>query len=266
MNSPAIKSRRVAALAVFCMFVGMTMTSGAQAQFFGILGGFLCGEPNTTPSPIHVTDSAGLRILTASTTTTVLTEKENNLRKLQHRVMLTSRDPSSKVLWTRNFFVKSRGVAQVFMGIPGWQWGHFFDLDNRDASPVFLFNQECLGMGLAKSGGKKYITVALGTQSAKGTPASGEDLTLINIYVLNKDTGNIVKIFRPRPQKGRYFLAFDSGIFDIDNDGNDELVLTSVKFSGGPIRYDFVMEYYNLITGVKENTIRTNQINDLVIK
>lgn len=269
MKSVFSTCRKITSWAFLCFVISIAGASNAQAlNFFGFGGAFLCGPTNTSPTPVHITTTGGLRVLTATVNTTVLLEQENGLRKLQQHLFLTSKDPSGKVVWSRNFFQKSKGLAQVFPGA-GYILTPTFQYDPlnvaRQFSPILLFNWECMGLGVAQSGANKYVIVALGTQAATGTPASGKDLSIVNIWVLNKNTGVIVKVFRPRPIIGRYFLGTESGVYDIDNDGSDELVLVYGKFIGDQ-RYDFVYEYYNLQTGVRKNIIRTNQFNRLIIK
>jgi len=266
MKSLLSTCQKIASWTILSIVIGIAGTSSAQAvNFFG--GAFICGLPNTSPNIVHIANAGGLRILTSTMNTTVLLEKEDGLRKLQHHLFLTAKGANGKVVWSRNFFLKSKGLVEV---IPGFGIIHpdMFQLDDgiqRSVSPLFIFDTECLGLGVAESGGNKYVTVVLGTQAATGTPADGKDKSIVNIWVLNKNTGVVVKVFRPRPIKGRYFLAHESGIFDIDNDGSDELVLVYGKFIGAT-RYDYVYEYYNLVTGVRKNIIRTNQQNRLIIK
>jgi len=266
METVLTACRKVVYWAILCVVIGFAVTPAAQAQFLGFGGffGALCGTPNTPPVPAHIAESGGLRIFVATMNTTVLTEMEDGLRKLRHQLILVAKDPTGKVVWRRVLILKSRGIATVIPGFPGYQFGEFFTVTST-VSPFFVFNSECLGISVNMSGGQRYVVVALGTQAAKGNPAAGEDKTMVNIWVLNRNNGTIVRTFRPRPQAGRYFLPFMSGIYDIDNDGNDELVLFFAKFVGTN-RYDAVFQYYNLTSGVLKNTIRTNQFNRFTVE
>ena len=267
MKSFLDKCRRVASWTVICIGIGIAGTSTAHAQFFFGFGfgfGFLCGTPNTPPTPIHISDTGGLRLLVPTMNTTVLQESENGLRKLQHQMKLKMVHPNGNTVWSRTLSVKSQGLVQVIPNVPGFQFGVFFQPDST-VSPIFPFTSECMGLGQAESGGQTYITVALGTEAADGNPAAGEDKSHLNIWVLNMKTGAVVNVFRPRPKPNRYLLASQSGIYDIDNDGSAELVLIYGIFMGNN-RYDFVAEYYNPITGALEDKIRTNQFNRLIVQ
>jgi len=223
------------------------------------LGSLCLSMPNTPPTPLHIADTGSPLVITMTMNTTVLAEMEDGQRKLRHQAIMTAKDGAGALVWRRTFLLKSKGIATVIPGVPGYQFGKFFQNTNT-VSPVLLFNSECMGLGVAESAGQKYVMFALGTQAANGTPAIGEDDSLVNIWVLNKNTGQDVRVFRPRAQISRYFLPFTSGVYDIDNDSSDELVLIFAKFVGTE-RYDFVIEVYNLKTGVRKNTIRTNQFN-----
>jgi hypothetical protein len=263
MKSFLTKFRRVASWAIICAGIGLAGTSTAQAQFFfGGAFGALCGAPNTPPAAIHVTDAGGLRLLTPIMNTTLLLENENGLRKLQHKMVLKMVHSNGNTVWSRTLSVKSQGL--FVPNPPGFMPGVFFQPDST-VSPIFPFNSECMGLGVAEKSGTSYITVALGTAAANGNPTAGEDKSTINVWVLDRNSGAVLKVFRPRPKVNRYLLPFTSGVFDVDNDGDSELLLVYGIFVGND-RYDFVYEYYDLLTGTLENRVRTSQFNRLIIK
>ena len=151
-----------------------------------------------------------------------------------------------------------------------------------------MFPGECGGSGVVPSGGNDYVWVAGGVASSEDTsvPAAqledqslnagstppsktkavikSRDLTVVNVWILNPANGNIARLFKLRPKPGRILLPFSSGLFDIDSDGNTELVLVYVKFIGD-VRYDYVYEYYNIVNGQLENTKTVTQFHKLVI-
>ena len=102
-------------------------------------------------------------------------------------------------------------------------------VDTSDRTSPFLFvPSECLSVGIAASGNKSYVTVALGTTSSTGGPVvvtaedepkspklmtsskilasiKGKDKTVIKISILNINNGKVVRTFQPRPKPNQFF-------------------------------------------------------------
>jgi hypothetical protein len=251
---------------VICAGIALVGTAPAHAQFF-FAGNFAfsCGPVNQPLGPVHLSENGPLRWLVPSMTTTVLAETDTNgLRKVQHALALRMMHPTTgNRVWLRNLSVKSAGVAQVIPMVPGWQFGTFFQGESTEA-PFYPFPGECLGLGTAKHGSDTYVVVAMGIQATSGTETQGEDLTHLNFWVLNKNSGAVVNVLRARPKGGRYLLSA-SGFYDIDADGDAEIVLAYGIYFGND-RTDFIYEYYDLLTGTLEAKSRNNQINREIVQ
>jgi hypothetical protein len=266
MRSFLDKCRRVAGSTVICILIGLAGTSTAHAQFF-FAGNFAfsCGPVNQALGPVFVGSNGVLRWLVPSMTTTVLSETEPGLRKVKHSLALRMMHPNGNRVWLRNLSVTSAGVAQVIPQVPGWNFGiELFFQSQKTEAPFRPFTAECLGLGTVQSGNETFVVVSMGIYAATGTEASGEDLSHVNFWVLNASSGAVVAVIRPRPKDGRYLLQ-GSGFYDIDNDGDAEIVLVYGIYFGGN-RSDFIYEAYTLKSGVLEFKSRNNQINREIIK
>ena len=176
-------------------------------------------------------------------------------------------------VWKRALVVKSQAVVWVDLDDdpPSYSLPDTVSLGDRPASPAIFLATECNSVGVANSGNQSYITVAMGTTSSIGGTVpgkniiKGQDKTVLNVSILNVNNGNVVREFLVRPKPNRFFLLSSSGIFDIDNDFNDELVLAYVQFVG-ETRYDFIFEHYNIVTGALERTTTLTQYDKSVIQ
>lgn len=277
MKSAFLKCKIVLNWAILCTVIGFMTISNAHAiTLFGAGFGLVCGTVNTEPSPVPTAD--GTRFVTVSATTTVLKGMVEGKNKLRHFAVVKSVRPDSSVAWTRSITTQSLAIATVIPSVPpAYFITEALNIPDRNASPVLVFPGECLGVSLAEHNGMERIIVALGTSAASGgtipvaategssnpdtqAVVKGKDKSVVNFWVFDPSNGNIVRTFRPRAKPGRYFLAFSSGVFDIDDDGNSELVLVYARFVGED-RYDFIYESYNIATGALKNTTTTIQNN-----
>jgi len=284
------KCRKTIYWAILFAGIGPMIAPTANALVIGDINlGILCGPINTTPLPIPVGSS--YKFLTASTTTTVLKAGTADRKQLRHFVVIKMVNPNGTVAWTRSLVTQSLAVAEVDLDDtpPSYSVSDVVDGD-RPGTPGFFLPFECLSLGVATSGNKRYITVSLGTTSSTGgtdpvvaanksmnpglmasSPSQplgvikGQDKTVLNISILNINNGNVVRSFRPRPKPNRFFLVTSSGIVDIDNDFNDELVLVYIKFIG-ETRNDLIFEHYNIVTGALERTTTTTQQNKVIFQ
>ena len=258
MKSLFHRCRKPALAAAAFLVIGLAGTMPAHAQFF--FGGnfiFSCGPVNQPLGPVFLGNLR--RWIVPNMTTTVLTETgANGLRKVQHTLNLRAFNDVGNQLWSQGFNVKSNGIAQVIQQVPGWQFGTVFQPESTEA-PFFPFASECLGFGPVVDGNDTYLGLAMGTFAAQGTQSQGEDLAHMNFWVLTAGSGQVVNVWRPRPVAGRYLLQ-GSGFFDIDNDGDTELVLVYGIYFGGN-RYDFVYDVYDIGTGQRDTRNRFNQRN-----
>jgi len=256
------------------LFVGITIIGTPTASALVIGGynfGFLCGPVHSPPITVNV--GSNFRYITASTTAKVLKSGADGRRQIRHFMTLKSLTPNGTTAWKRSLVVISYAVALVDLDDdpPTYSLPDTVSLGDRTASPAQFLAAECSGVSVASSGNQKYLTVVLGTTSSVGGPSNtniiqGRDKTVLNVSILNINNGNVVKTFQVRPKPSRYLQMISSGIYDIDNDFNDELVLAYVKFVGAT-RYDFIFEHYNIVTGALERTTTTTQYdNDIIVK
>ena len=81
-----------------------------------------------------------------------------------------------------------------------------------------------------------------------------------SVIRFNGSNGAIVNTFKPRLSAGLIFMPRMSSVYDIDNDGQDELVLVRQKLIGAH-RYDFTFASCNLLTAALEQSATTSQFN-----
>ena len=262
---------------VYRLILGIALLFGAtqaHAQSFGFLGGFgsLCGPIDRPPQFVETVDGGPLQTLVVSTITTLNADEADGivdgLGTINHRLVVSLVDINGIEIWKqRNISLTSLpwALSPPPQGFEGIIPGVNFESPFR----TFLFYPfagECLGLGVAEVGGKRYVTVSLGSEAADGDPQAGADLTRLNIAVLNASTGAIVKKHNLTPKPGKYLLAAaESGIFDVDGDGNHELLLAySIPKSQG--RTEFVFQSIGLLSGSVEDAFRTLQTNKLIIQ
>lgn len=263
-------------------FMGIPSANAIIALEYDL--GLLCGPPNPPPMTIHVGSSH--RTITASATTTVLNQGTEDRKQLRQFVVLKSLMPDGSVDWTRSLQVQSLAIAEVDLDDtpPSYSLPDAVDLDDRPVAPALFLSSECLSVSLASSGSNNYLTVALGTTSSTGGPVAavaadqsmnhklmasgnktlapikGVDKTVINVLTLNINNGKVVRTHKVRARPNHFFQLATSGIYDVDNDFNDELVLSFVRFIG-EYRYDFIFEHYNIATGALERTTTSTQFD-----
>jgi len=256
------------------LFVGISFIGIPSANALVIGGnnlGILCGPTHMEPVPIQV--GSTYRYLTASSKSTVLTAGTDDRRILRQFVTVRSMTPAGTIAWKRFLSVQSQAIVSVDLDDdpPTYSIPDTVDVGDRNAVPAFIIAAECLSITVVTSGNQRYVAVAVGTTSSTGGPVpgktiiQGKDNTAFNISILNINNGNVVREFRPKSKPNRFFLAFSSGIFDIDNDFNDELVLAYVRFVGDT-RSDFIFEHYNIVTGALERTTTMTQWDESVIQ
>ena len=282
MKSILSKCRTILSLAVLCTTIGFVTVPSAHAlSFFGLGFGFLCGPVNTEPTIIHT--KAGPRFVVISMTTTVLKGKVDGKNRLRHFAKIKLLRPDGSVVWTRALTIQSLAIATVISTNPlAYFITEGLNIPDRQVSPVTAFPGQCLGVALVESGGTERLMFSAGTTAQSGgsvptaamqnqgtqavgssdteAPVKGRDKTVINIWMLNVNTGAIARTFKPRAKPNWYFLPSSSGVFDIDDDGNGEMVIVRAKFVGED-RYDYMYESYNIISGALERTITTIQNN-----
>ena len=285
------KFRTTLAWAVLCSaIILMTIPSAHALVIGGERFAFLCSEPDTEPTIFHTKN--GPRILVISTTTTVLKGLVNGKNRLRHFIIVKLVNPDDgSVIWTRPLTIQSLAIATVFStDPPAYFITEALMTPDRTSSPALIFPTECLGAGVVESGGTQRVAITLGTAAYSGgsipstkvddpsgsstqavgsngteAPVIGQDKSIINTWMLNIDSGAIARVFKPRAKPKWYFLPISSGIFDADDDGNDELVITRTRFIGED-RYDFMYEIFNIMTGALESTTTTIQNNKLIIQ
>lgn len=267
------KCRKTIYWAMF--FAGISFTGLQTANALSIGGNqlpFLCGPSHTEPVPIDV--GSGYKFATVSSKSTVLKAGKDDRRIVRQFVTVKSINPNSTTAWTRSLVAQSFAVALVDTDDdpPTYSIPDTVSLGDRSAVPVLFLASECLSFIVASSGSQNYLAVTLGTLSSTGNVEPGlggivvgQDKSALNISILNISNGRVIREFRPRPKPGRFFLIASSGIFDVDNDFNDELVLAYVKFVG-TVRYDFIFEHYNIVTGALERTTTFTQFDDSLIQ
>lgn len=287
MKSVLIKCRSIVSSAVLCIAIGFATIPSAHALgFFGFGFGFLCGPVNSEPTIIETAD--GPMFLVVSMTTTVLKQKVDGKNRLRHYAKIKLTRPDGSVVWNRALTIQSLAIATVVSTNPLFYYiAEALNISDRDASPVSAFPGQCLGIGLVKSGSTERLMVTMGTMAQTGgsvpttqsqnqstqavgssgteAPVKGQDKTVVNVWMLNVKTGAVARTFKPRAKPNWFFLPSSSGTFDIDDDGNDELVLVRARFIGED-RYDYMYESYNVISGALENTTTTIQNNKVLMQ
>lgn len=268
----------------FAAFMGAPSANAVIAYNYDL--GILCGPIHSPPMTINVGSS--YRTITASTTATVLNKGTPDRKQLRHFVVMKSLMPDGKVNWTRSLQIQSLAIVEADLdnNPPLYTFQDSLDLGDRPAAPVGLQSADCLSVSQANSGGNNYLTVTLGTTSSTGGSVAavtteqskssksvdpdsktlslikGVDKTVINVTVLNVNNGKVVRTHKIRGRPNHFFQLTTSGIYDVDNDFNDELVLSFVKFVGEN-RYDFLFEHYNIATGALERTSTSTQYDQL---
>lgn len=119
----------------------------------------------------------------------------------------------------------------------------------------------CEGVGVAEVGGEKYILLSAGASAAEGTPETGTDLSKIRLWVLDRTNGDIVMTHTLTGAVGQFLVAQNSGVMDINGDGDDELVVVRAEPRapfGDKERVYFHTETINLLTGVSEGITTVN--------
>ena len=77
--------------------------------------------------------------------------------------------------------------------------------------------------------------------------------------------GKFNKFLDEYADKGQYDAVLLQEVYDVDNDFNDELVLSYLKFIGD-LRYDFLFEHYNIGNGALKRTYTTTQFDQVKIQ
>jgi len=285
MNSVLQKCRKTVFWTIlFTVIAFMGIPSANALIGFGLDVGVLCGPIHSPPVIIPVGSSH--RTITQSTTRTALNQGTAERKQLRHFTTIKSWLPNGNVSWTRALQIQSLAIAEVDMTDtpPSISFPDVVDLSDRPNAPAGFQSTDCMSISQASSGSGDYLTVTMGTTSSTGGPVAsvttdepgdnklmasgnktlapikGADKTVINVWVLNINNGNVVRTHKIRARPNHFFQLTNSGIYDVDNDFNDELVVTYVRFIG-ETRYDFVIEHYNIANGALERTITTTQFD-----
>lgn len=271
-------------------FGGIPTANAFHDSFPGNVFIPLCGS--TARSPLFYHDGTGGHAWIApSVITAVLRPTASGLSQVRQTATLKHVLPDSSVEWTRALTITSLADAQsTFPGPPfedSFFWANSLNLNDRATHPTFQFGFSCLALGVASARGQRRIVAGLGNTAQTGgslpppsqteslnsskspvsgieAVVSGKDRSLLNFWTINPNTGGIIRKISIRGKPGRYIQIFSSGYWDADDDGDTELIIAYVKFIG-LIRYDFVFEHYDIITGALERTTTTSQFNQVKV-
>ena len=287
MKSIISNCKTILSSILLCVAISMATVPSAHAQnFFNFAFGFLCGSTNIGPT--FVLTDAGPRFVVVSMTTTILNPPVGGKHRLRHFAIIKLVRPDGSVVWTRALSIQSLAIANVIRFDPiDYFITDVLNIPGRHASPLSAYPGQCLGVSVVKSGGQQRLGITIGTMAQEGgeisttkaqnpgtqatgssgteAPVTGRDKTVVNTWMLNIANGAIARTFKPRAKPNWYYLPIDSGFFDIDDDGDAELVIVRGRFIGED-RYDYMYESYNVISGALENTTTTIQNNKLILQ
>lgn len=230
--------------------------AAAQGVFFdGLTYIPLCIGPVVGPvlANIDGTDEAEL-LVPNSVTTLMPDDNTNGLASADQKLTIKAFNQNGTELWVRkNLTTVSNDVAVAQPFLDTVLVGTLFEVPDRMLG-LFGIGIECLYVGAAQVGNTRYVTVAIGISAAEGNLQTGQDLTKVNVWVLNAATGAVVFKHTIRPRGSRFWSAVSSGIFDPDGDGDDELVSVYAKLNN-PESIEWKAFIFDLENGQKEREL-----------
>jgi hypothetical protein len=228
----------------------------AQGVFFdGLTFIPLCSGPVVGPALANLDGGDEAELLVPNLVTTLQQDADvDGLAEVDQKLSLKAFDQNGAQLWVRqNLTTISNDVAIAQPFLDTVLIGTVFDVPDRMLG-LFTFGIECFNVGVAQVGANRYVTVAVGISAAEGNPQTGQDLTKINVWVLNAATGAVVFKHTIRPRGSRFWSAVSSGVFDPDGDGDDELVSVYAKLNN-PETIEWKAFIFDLESGQKERDL-----------
>jgi hypothetical protein len=261
---PATKFRKLAAtltaVATFVAYSTALAVPTPPAVFpvcFGSLGLIASAGPF-----VDINGSPGLETLVPHRSVTIDLDDDFDLLAVAHvNYILNYHDETGALVWQRaGLAVSSNEVFTALAGLDLLSVGTTFTPPLQMAS-FYTLGFTCEGTGIAEVGSNQYVIMTAGASAAEGDVTTGTDLSKIRIWVLDKTDGSDVKIHTVAGVPGTFLVAQSSGIFDIDADGDDELVIVRAEPRanlGDKERVFIHTETINLLTGVSEGTTTVN--------
>lgn len=242
-----------------CWLALMPLTASALEP--PLPGAGLCFGFGSNPFFANVIDNvSGEELIVTNITENVLADTDlDGFSAIRSTVTVRVRDRSGAAQWTSDpLRLFSPDVATVIDGggfvpdsylLPGLA-------SNTFAAALFLGGATCYGTIYAvEASGNKYLAVVIGFLTQTGTDeATGVDESRANVWILNRDNGNVEHVHTIRKKGGRFLSAIAiSGVGNVDGDTDDELVVAWAQpFGNGT--YKMLYETYNVLTGTLEET------------
>jgi len=238
--------------------VALTLSGPAAAQgvfFDGLTYIPLCIGPSIGPVLANLDGDDLAEILVPNVVVTIQPDGDTDgLAEVDQKVSLKAFEQNGNEKWFRqNLTTLSNDVviAQPFVDL--LLVGTTFEVPARMLG-LFTLGVECISVGVAEVNGKRYVTVAVGISAAEGDPQNGEDLSKINLWVLDAATGVVVFKHTIRPRGSRFWSTISSGVFDPDGDGNDEFVSVYAKLNSEET-IEWKAFIFDLLNGQKERDV-----------
>ena len=245
----------------------LPVTASAQGFLFGDAFGLTCGLSNSEPTPIATSDSGPFKLASLNVATAILADDDRDGKtKVSHTVTMRVFDQKGSLDWKAPPYKLTSDEFALPLNGPGYDRvtpAVFPDVTSHLAvEPPFGF--ECIGVGTAIHNGKYYVVMAIGTTASDGTAVAPEDLSRVDLVVMNADNGSIVHTHKIRPKRGWFLSGLVGGatIFDTDRDDNSEVVISRVRGLEGGVKAEFLYEIFNLINGSREQRFKITQSNN----
>lgn len=230
----------------------LSNTALAQVPFDDFYN-LICLGPAEGPVLANIDGDAKLEILRPNITSTILQDVDtDNLAEADLEVSVKALEQNGNEKWNRkSLTIKTNDVAMANPFFGAVLVGVTYQPPDQMLG-LLGFNTECLGLGVAEVGNKKYVMVSLGIAAVEGMGTTYEDFTKINVWILDAATGAVVHKHTIRPRTNRMWVDFSSGVFDVDGDGDDELVSIYAKLTSEE-QIEWKALVFNLLTGQKKS-------------
>ena len=233
---------------------GLCFSFGAGPYFADVIGGVPGTElivTNIAEVVLADTDFDGLSAV-KTTVTVVVYDRSGTEQWKSPPLKLTSPDLAT--------VVSGGGFGPDTYFFPGL-------VSNSFATTFYIGGFSCYETVFAvEAGGKKYVAVVAGFLIQTGNDeASGRDMSRLNVWILDGDTGAIVHVHKIRPVARQFLSAvFLSGIGGVDGDSDDELIV--VRANRGDGTYKLQYRTFNILNGAAEEKFTVTNKNTRVFK
>jgi hypothetical protein len=252
------------AIPSFALTICLAGTSIAGAVDLGPQGIGLCfGGAQSGALFVSLDGSGNVGVIAPTRDVTIkLDEDVNTLSKAVIKLTIELLDNTGTRIWRRSGFTVTSndmvsGSPFADNVIPSTPL-NILNLPPTRHLRYYPFGFVCEGYGIVESGGQRFLAVSSGVV---GPDESGNnDGTILKVWIVDLANGDTVRLHKILPQGGKFALAFESGIADIDNDGDDELVVIRSGFltpNGNQSRFRITVDSFNLLGGGLEQSFNT---------